>query len=105
MICIIQSPSHAYTPRHALGAPLLEKGHYKEAEDVYSADLGLNDTVLPCAQHKNNVWPLHGIVECLKERNEETECKKLQGLLREALSKTDLQITSSCCCRKTVKHP
>jgi tetratricopeptide (TPR) repeat protein len=94
-----------HPPRHALGALLLEQGHYEEAEEVYRADLGLNDTVPRCAQHKNNVWALHGIVECLKERNEETECNKLQGLLTEALSKTDLAITSSCCCRKTVLHP
>ena len=94
-----------HPPRHALGALLLEQGHYEEAEEVYRADLGLNDTVPRCAQHKNNVWALHGIVECLKERNEETECNKLQGLLIEALSKTDLAITSSCCCRKTVSHP
>ena len=91
-----------HPPRHALGALLLEQGHYKEAEDVYRSDLGLNDAVPRCAQHRNNVWALHGIVECLKNRNEETECRVLQGLLTEALSKTDLAITSSCCCRKTV---
>mgnify|MGYP000204473124 FL=1 len=76
----------------------------EEAEEVYRADLGLNDTVPRCAQHKNNVWALHGIVECLKERNGEMECNELQGLLAEALSKTDLTITSSCCCRKTVSQ-
>ena len=103
-ICIIQSPGHGCTPRHALGALLLEQGHYEEAEEVYRADLGLDDTVPRCRQHKNNVWALHGIVECLKERNGEMECNKLQGLLAEALSKTDLTITSSCCCRKTVSQ-
>ena len=93
-----------HPPRHALGALLLEQGHYEEAEEVYRADLGLNDTVPRCGQHKNNVWALHGIVECLKERNGEMECNELQGLLAEALSKTDLTITSSCCCRKTVSQ-
>ena len=93
-----------HPPRHALGALLLEQGHYEEAEEVYRADLGLNDTVPRCGQHKNNVWALHGIVECLKERNGEMEFNKLQGLLAEALSKTDLTITSSCCCRKTVSQ-
>ena len=93
-----------HPPRHALGALLLEQGHYEEAEEVYRADLGLNDTVPRCGQHKNNVWALHGIVECLKERNGEMECNELQGLLAEALSKTDLKITSSCCCRKTVSQ-
>ncbi len=91
-----------HPPRHALGALLLEQGHYEEAEDVYRADLGLNDTVPRCAQHRNNVWALHGIVECLKNRNEESERSVLQDLLTEAVSKTDLVIRSSCCCRKTV---
>lgn len=94
-----------HPPRHALGALLIEQGHYEEAEHVYRADLGLNDTVARCAQHKNNVWALHGLVECLNQRNVETEASEvseLQNLLTEALSKTDLPITSSCCCRKTV---
>jgi tetratricopeptide (TPR) repeat protein len=91
-----------HPPRHVLGALLLEQGHYKEAEEVYRADLGLNGAVPRCAQHKNNVWALHGIVECLKRRKEKTECSKLQNLLTEALSKTDLMITSSCFCRKTI---
>lgn len=90
-----------HPPRHALGALLLEQGHFAEAEEVYRADLGLNDVVPRCAQHRNNVWALHGLVECLKHRREETELPKLQGLLVIALSKTDLPITSSCCCRKS----
>ena len=31
--------------RHALGALLLEQGHVEEAEAVYRADLGLDDTL------------------------------------------------------------
>ena len=92
-----------HPPRHALGALLLEQGHYEEAEEVYRVDLGLNDKAPRCTQHKNNVWALHGLVECLKVRNEEIERNLLQGILTEALSKTDLAITSSCCCRKTVR--
>lgn len=91
-----------HPPRHALGALLLEQGHYDEAEDVYRADLGLNDVVARCAQHQNNVWALHGIVECLKKRNEKIELPVLQKLLDAAVLKTDLPITSSCCCRKSV---
>lgn len=90
-----------HPPRHALGALLLEQGQFDEAEKVYRTDLGLNNTTPRSTQHRNNVWALHGIVECLKHRNEETELNELQDLLAEALSKTDLPITSSCCCRKT----
>jgi|TARA_B100002003_G_scaffold33652_1_gene28808 tetratricopeptide (TPR) repeat protein len=91
-----------HPPRHALGALLMEQGHYKEAEEVYRADLGLNDAVQRCAQHKNNVWSLHGLVECLKHRGETKERTDLQVLLTTALARTDIAVTSSCCCRKTV---
>ncbi|MBT7181124.1 MAG: hypothetical protein HN906_01050, partial [Acidiferrobacteraceae bacterium] len=91
-----------HPPRHALGALLMEQGHYKEAEEVYRADLGLTDAVQRCAQHKNNVWSLHGLVECLKHRGETKERTDLQALLTTALARTDIAVTSSCCCRKTV---
>jgi tetratricopeptide (TPR) repeat protein len=93
-----------HPPRHALGALLMEQGHYEEAEDVYRADLGLTDVVPRCAQHRNNVWALHGLVECLKHRRENTEIVSLQVQLKTAMAKTDLPITSSCCCRKAVDN-
>lgn len=52
-------------PRHAYGALLLEQGQFEEALDVYSTDLGLNDILPRAMQHPNNVWSLHGLVECL----------------------------------------
>ena len=45
-----------HPPRHALGALLGEQGHFEEAESVYRADLGLDQTVQRCAQHQDNVW-------------------------------------------------
>ena len=51
--------------RHALGALLLEQGHLEEAEAVYRADLGLDDTLARACQHPANVWSLHGYHECL----------------------------------------
>ncbi|MDG1438992.1 MAG: hypothetical protein P8P98_08425, partial [Emcibacteraceae bacterium] len=89
-----------HPPRHALGALLMEQGHYKEAERVYRADLGLNDDLSRCLQHHDNVWALHGIVECLDKRNETVELPDLRKKLATAMSKTDIPITSSCCCRK-----
>ncbi len=91
-----------HPPRHALGALLLEQGHHNEAEEIYRADLGLNDVVPRPAQHRNNVWALHGLVECLKHRGEVEERDNMQTLLTAALAKTDIAITSSCCCRKLV---
>ena len=42
--------------RHAYGALLLEQGHVEEAEAVYRADLGLDDTLPRPSQHPDNVW-------------------------------------------------
>ena len=88
-----------HPPRHALGALLMEQGQHTEAEKVYRDDLGLSDTVLRCAQHPNNVWALHGLVECLQLRQAGEELNEYRYLLETALSKASISITSSCCCR------
>ncbi|MBT8078717.1 MAG: tetratricopeptide repeat protein, partial [Gammaproteobacteria bacterium] len=46
--------------RHAIGALLLEQKRYDEAEAVYRADLGLDETLSRACQHPGNVWSLHG---------------------------------------------
>jgi hypothetical protein len=43
------------SPRHALGAPLLEQGCGEEAEQMYRDDLGLSGDVQHCEQHPDNV--------------------------------------------------
>ncbi len=91
-----------HPPRHALAALLSEQGHYEEAEEVYRTDLGLNDKLQRCAQHPDNVWSLHGLVECLRIRNEQDELPGLKAKLDAALQKTDVPITSSCMCRSKV---
>lgn len=93
-----------HPPRHALAALLAEQGHYAEAEAVYRADLGLDPVLQRCAQHPDNVWALHGLVECLEKRGEAAELPKFREKLARALEKTDVPITSSCLCRMTVTH-
>ena len=88
-----------HPPRHALAALLAEQGLYEEAEDVYRTDLGLNNKLQRCAQHPDNVWALHGLVECLEQRNESEELPDLRLRLAKALARTDIPITSSCLCR------
>ncbi|TIU17233.1 MAG: tetratricopeptide repeat protein, partial [Mesorhizobium sp.] len=68
-----------HPPRHALAALLLDQGHAAEAEQVYRDDLGLSATVQRCAQHPDNVWALHGLVECLSRRGETEELPALQA--------------------------
>ncbi len=88
-----------HPPRHALAALLAEQGRYEEAEEVYRADLGLTEELQRCAQHPDNVWALHGFVECLHRRGDTEELPLYEGKLATALAKTDVPITSSCLCR------
>ncbi|XXK21752.1 hypothetical protein ACMAY5_11115 [Arenicellales bacterium nBUS_48] len=93
-----------HPPRHALGALLIEQGYYDEAEQVYRDDLGLSRRVPRCAQHPNNVWALHGLVECLKFRNAKDEIVRYQAHLDRAMSYADVKIDSSCNCRGMINH-
>ena len=70
-----------HPPRHALAALLIEQGHHGEAEQVYRDDLGLSGKIQRCAQHPDNVWALHGLVECLQRRNDRIELPSLQKKL------------------------
>ncbi|MEM7290571.1 MAG: hypothetical protein AAF412_09440, partial [Pseudomonadota bacterium] len=88
-----------HPPRHALAALLVEQGQFDEAEQVYRTDLGLNDDLQRCAQHPDNVWALHGLVECLRLRDAAEELPDFETKLKVQLSKTDVAITSSCLCR------
>lgn len=51
----------------------------------------------------DNVWALHGLVECLKQRREKDELPGLEAKLAAALAKADVAITSSCLCRASVQ--
>jgi tetratricopeptide (TPR) repeat protein len=86
--------------RHALGALLLDAGHHDEAEAVYRADLGLDDTLARACQHPVNVWSLHGLHECLTRRGETVEALHVKRLLDRALARAEVPIRASCYCRK-----
>ncbi len=92
-----------HPPRHALAALLLDQGHVEEAEQTYRDDLGLGDSVQRCAQHPDNVWALHGLVECLTRRGQEDGLTALRAKLATALALTDVPITASCLCRTSVR--
>jgi tetratricopeptide (TPR) repeat protein len=92
-----------HPPRHALAALLSEQGHYDEAEQIYRDDLGMNSRVQRCAQHPDNVWALHGLVECLRMRGDTKELPKLREKLATLQLLADMPITSSCMCRSAVR--
>ncbi len=91
-----------HPPRHALAALLAEQGRHAEAEELYRTDLGLNDQLQRCAQHPDNVWALHGLVECLQARGDTAELPDFRKRLEKALTLTDTPVTSSCLCRAVV---
>ncbi|MEM9613302.1 MAG: tetratricopeptide repeat protein [Actinomycetota bacterium] len=86
--------------RHALGALLLEQGRHEEAEAVYRADLGLDDSINRTAQHPNNLWALHGLLECLEQRGETVEASHIRQQLELAKARADVEIKASCYCHQ-----
>jgi tetratricopeptide (TPR) repeat protein len=85
--------------RHALGALLLEQDHVDEAEAVYRADLGLDDTLPRSCQHPENVWALHGYHECLMRQGKFDLATMVKRRLDLAVARADVPIQSSCFCR------
>ncbi len=85
--------------RHALGALLLERDLIEEAEAVYRADLGFDDTLARACQHPGNVWSLHGLYECLTRQGRGAEALLIKPALDKALARADVQIRYSCYCR------
>lgn len=85
--------------RHALGALLMELRQYEEAEAVYRADLGLDETLARACQHPRNVWSLHGLHECLVQRGALMEARHIKLQLDPALARATVPIRASCFCR------
>ncbi len=88
-------------PRHALAALLMEQGRTEEAEAIYRADLGLNDSLARPCQHPGNVWSLHGLHECLTRRGETAEVTHIKLQLDRVLARADVTVGASCFCRSS----
>ncbi|MDX3456449.1 hypothetical protein PV396_31650 [Streptomyces sp. ME02-8801-2C] len=88
--------------RHAYGALLLEQGRVAEAEAVYRADLGLDETLPRAVQHPGNVWALHGYHECLVRLGRAGEARIVAQQLKLALAVADVPVEASCFCRLEV---
>jgi tetratricopeptide (TPR) repeat protein len=87
--------------RHAYGALLLEQDRVTEAEAVYRADLGLDDTLPRPCQHPGNVWSLHGYHECLTRLGKTEQAAIIGQQLTIAAAHADVPVRSSCYCRLT----
>jgi len=85
--------------RHALGALLLEQGRVDEAFETYRDDLGLSGRLPRPLQHPENVWALHGLVECLERLGRDEEATAARARLDLAKARADVAIDTSCFCR------
>lgn len=91
-------------PRHAYAALLLEQGKVSSAEAVYAADLGFDSTLPRALQHPNNVWALHGYHECLIKLDKKELARVVEVQLRLALAVAEVEVKSSCYCRKNCTY-
>lgn len=85
--------------RHAYGALSLEQGAVREAEAVYKADLGLDDTLPRSQQHPNNIWSLRGYLECLERLGKDDLAAVVRQQFILASSRADVSFEFSCFCR------
>jgi hypothetical protein len=76
---------------HALGALLLDQGKGAEAEAVYRADL---------KRYPFNGWALNGLAESLRQQGKDKEAAAVEAQFGVAWKQADVQIKSSCYCRK-----
>lgn len=88
-----------HPPRHALGALLAEQGMFREAEEVFRADLGYDRSIPRCCRHPDNIWALRGLVECVSEAGDPKELRLLRQRLEFAQARSDVPVDSACFCR------
>jgi len=88
-----EPPDWILPVRDALGAALLQTGHYAEAERVFRDDLQR----LP-----DSGWALYGLSRSLSLQGKSSEAATVEARFDKVWSKADIQITSSCLCQPGV---
>ncbi len=78
---------------HALGALLLEQGHFEEAEQVYLADL---------ERHPENGWALLGLKECQTKTGRTALASDTEKRFSKSWERSDIKIKASCFCSKGI---
>ena len=77
--------------RHSLGATLMQRGRFAEAERVYREDL---------ARLPGNGWSLYGLAESLSLQDKEPrEAKAIRASFDKVWARADTKISSSCFCQ------
>ncbi len=86
-----EPPGWLIPVRHSLGAALMQKARFAEAEQVYREDL---------ARLPDNGWSLYGLAESLAaQKKDAAEAKATKAKFQKLWAKADTRITSSCLCQ------
>lgn len=80
--------------RHALGALLLEQGHYEEAEQVFREDL---------KRHPKNLWALQGLQDALEKLGKKELAAEIHVQFQKATERCDIEIDRPCFCKQKKK--
>lgn len=85
----MEPPEWIQPVRHSLGAILVAAERWKEAEEVYRADL---------KEWPENGWALYGLMQCLEAQNDTSGAKEIGPRFRAAWSRADTPIDVTCLC-------
>ncbi|MBA3964120.1 MAG: hypothetical protein H0X40_19790, partial [Chthoniobacterales bacterium] len=86
-----EPPGWLIPVRHSLGATLMRRGRYAEAEQLYREDL---------ARSPANGWSLYGLAESLSAQNKNAaETKVTKAKFQTIWANADTWIISSCLCQ------
>jgi tetratricopeptide (TPR) repeat protein len=85
----MEPPEWIQPVRHTLGAVLVGAGRFQEAEQAYREDL---------VTWPENGWSLYGLATCLRSEGKAAEAAEVEKRFRQAWSRADTRIGSSCLC-------
>lgn len=84
-----EPPGWMQPVRHALGALLMAKERFVDAEEVYRADL---------VRHPNNAWSLLGLQQALGRQGKVDAADALNSRVQAAWARADVKPAASCYC-------
>ena len=86
-----EPPAWAQPVRQALGAALMQRGRFAEAEATYREDLAL---------YPDNGWSLYGLARSLRlQKKNAAEAEQMEARFKQVWAHADLVLTSSCLCQ------
>ncbi len=86
-----EPPAWAQPVRQALGAALMQRGRFAEAEATYREDLAL---------YPDNGWSLYGLARSLRlQKKTPAEAERVEARFKQVWAHADLVLTSSCLCQ------